>query len=246
MPPKLGARRRGRPRRKVDAEMQTDPVPVEIVKPQTKRKHTVQARSLLPNRKKMKMVYSEVFPSTVVAADPSGAAFIWQWSGNGLSDPNVTGGGHLCLGMDQLYPFYNNYLVTKAKIVIEGSIVSSGANQLSIGSLNNGETPPTFPQEFNENAHFRTYIVDNQGKFKIKYTADVEKDLGLKKGVVSNDENYWGITVTSPTPASNPGYGNRIWLNLRSLTLSAQLQCQFTVTIVYFATFFAPKVLATS
>jgi len=247
MPHTNRKRNRGRlVRPRIDAGMQTDPVPVSIVKLHAKSGKSKKPRSLLPNKKAFKMVFSEVFPSVVVASDVSGSLFSWQYNANGMSDPNVTGGGHLPLGMDQLYPFYNNYYVKRAKIIIEGTMVSAGANQLSIGSLNNGETPPTWPQDYNEHAQFRTYNVDNQQKFKIKYTADVESDLGLKKGVVVNDANYWGTTVTSVDSAKNPAYGNRFWINLRSLTLSQQMQCQLSVTIIYYATFFGPKVLASS
>lgn len=80
---------------------------------------------LFPARTTRRLRYFE----SVTASMTAGALTAYVFSANGIYDPNITGGGHQCMGFDQIMLSYNHYIVTHAKITVTAT---------------NGASTPTF------------------------------------------------------------------------------------------------------
>lgn len=84
-----------------------------------------------PNRLFIKHKYAELFTLT----STTGSLATYQFSCNGMFDPNITGTGHQPMYFDELGAIYDHYTVVKsvAKFTITyGSTVNSGAITLTI------------------------------------------------------------------------------------------------------------------
>jgi len=81
-------------------------------------KRAVINRSLvvLGNGFPQKLVCTHRYRDQITLTSTSGVMATYQFSCNGLYDPNITGGGHQPLYFDQLTPLYNHYQVVGAKM----------------------------------------------------------------------------------------------------------------------------------
>lgn len=76
---------------------------------------TVVGRSLgFPNR----MVFKHRYVENISMSQVGGALFKYQYSANGMYDPNITGGGHQPMNFDNLTALYNHYTVIGSKIKV--------------------------------------------------------------------------------------------------------------------------------
>jgi len=63
-----------------------------------------------------KMMVTHRYCDQLTLTSTSGVMATYQWSCNGMYDPNRTGGGHQPILFDQLTPLYNHYQVVGSKI----------------------------------------------------------------------------------------------------------------------------------
>lgn len=86
--------------------------------------------------------YSEPLRMTTTA----GGIANYQYSTNGMYDPNITGVGHQPYYFDQIGSLYNHYCVIKSKIMVQliPVVASAGCQSLrAILSMSDGTTFPT-------------------------------------------------------------------------------------------------------
>jgi len=194
-------------------------------------------RSVLPSRIKTKLVYNNVFDVTQAMT----TNYQLELCANGMNDPIVTGpiSGHQPMGFDQLALFYNNYVVTGVKIVLEGNWYSAGTYYIGQSILNAGLTPYTSVESISEAKQCLSFIGSNQKPFKYTKNYDIGKELGVKKSTLRDESNYWGLM----TGTTNPPFGNRIHLFIKNLDDSEQVIFQLSLTLVYYCEVFNSNAL---
>jgi len=166
------------------------------------RKYTVpRIRSIVnmgigfPMRAQMVHKYVE----NVVLSSSSGGPAIYNWSCNGMYDPNITGTGHQPLYFDQMGTFYRHYTVIRSKLkatFIPGDTV---AFPFFVSCYLNDDTgsTPSVPLEFAEQTlcTWKPCAVNNNPLTITKYW-DARKTFG---GDPLSDANLTGTTSVNPT-----------------------------------------------
>lgn len=66
-----------------------------------------------------KMMVTHRYVDQITLTSTSGVMATYQWSCNGMYDPNSTGGGHQPFLFDQLTPLYNHYQVVGSKFKVK-------------------------------------------------------------------------------------------------------------------------------
>jgi len=194
-------------------------------------------RQFMPKRYMTKMVWSE---KTDVVTAVNTPWFI-LYSLNGLNDPNKTSGStHQPMGFDQMTPLYTNYLVTGVKVVFEGSNASAGGHSISVQVGTNGTGFKTDPAEINEYRQSYSIMTSNQAPWKFKKYFSNPAILGDKKTSYDTDK-YWGVSG-----ATNPQFGTELYFQIYNIDASEQINTQYTVTFVYYVTWFNPAIIAQS
>lgn len=79
-------------------------------------------RNFISNKKLCRLVYAETI---TLNASVGGGATEYNFSANGLYDPNISGTGHQPMGFDQLMEFYDHYTVIGSKIKVIFNPVTS-------------------------------------------------------------------------------------------------------------------------
>jgi len=196
-------------------------------------------RQLIPRRFSTKMVWSEKTDTVTAANTP---AFV-LYALNGMNDPNKTSGStHQPMGYDQMTVLYNNYVVTGVRVVFEGSHTAAGAHSISVQCGTQGTTFATDPSAINEYRQAYSLITSNQRPWKFSKYFSIASILGVKRSAIVDGADYWG-TLSS---ASNPSYGAELYWQIYNLDVSEQINTQWTVTFVYYVTFFNPNPIAQS
>lgn len=164
------------------------------------------------------------------------------YSGNGMNDPNKTSGStHQPMGFDQMNGLYINYLVTGVKVIIEGVHGAAGGHQVSIQAGTVGTSFATAADAINEYRQAYSIVTSNQRPWKFKKYFSNASVLGIKKSQYDEPE-YWGQTAGTV----NPTYGTELYMQIRNLDASEQINSQITVTFVYYVTFFNNQIIAQS
>ena len=176
------------------------------------------------------MVYSEVFDIIQAANTP----WFWKYSGNGLNDPNITGGGHQPMGFDQFNSLYINYVVTGVKLILEGVNTAAGGHQVSVQAGTNGLAFVTAPDAINEYRQAYSIMTSNQRPWKFKKYFSNPAILGIKRSTFLENSDYWGQS----TGTTNPSYGTQLYLQIANLDISEQIITSLSVTLVYYVTYF--------
>lgn len=211
----------------------------------SKASMTNRSRSLVPNRYNTKLVYSDFFTTTTLGG---GAISYTQWAMNGLYDPDLTGTGHQPMGFDQLCPtLYQSYLVTGCKMILEGRFVSPNLDTAPVvGNIIIGGVSPlstTLPSTLsvaNESRQYITVTRSDQSPFRIKKYFNVGKTLGIPSNRVKNEAQYSAHNSANPalTPFINVGFVN--------MDSALSVKVQWSITLVYYTTFFGPTTLVQS
>ena len=196
-------------------------------------------RQLIPKRFSTKMVWSEKTDTVTAVNTPS---FI-LYAINGMNDPNKTSGStHQTMGYDQMAVLYNNYVVTGVKVIFEGAPTAAGAHSISIQCGTQGSSFATDPSAINEYRQGYSLITSNQRPWRMSKYFSIASVLGVKPGTIVDNADYWGITSS----ASNPTFGAELYWQIYNLDASEQINTQWTVTFVYYVTFFNPVPIAQS
>ena len=196
-------------------------------------------RQLFPRRVSTKMIWSEVTDVVTAVNTP----YTIVYSINGMNDPNITvGSTHKPMGFNQMNPLYINYVVTGVKVIFEGSHTAAGGHQLSLQAGTNGLTFFTAPSAINEYRQAYSIMTSNQRPWRFSKYFSIASVLGVPRSTMLVDENYWGQTAGS----TNPPYGASMQFQIANIDSSEQINSQFTVTFVYYVTFFNNQVTSQS
>lgn len=195
-------------------------------------------RQLFPKRVSTKLMWSEVTDVVTAVNTP----WFMLYSGSGLNDPNKTSGStHQPMGFDQMNGLYINYLVTGVKVIIEGVHGAAGGHQVSIQAGTQGTTFVTAADAINEYRQAYSIMTSNQRPWKFRKYFSNPAILGLTRSQYDSPE-YWGQT----SGTTNPTYGTDLYLQIRNVDASEQINSQVTVTFVFYVTYFNNQIIAQS
>lgn len=202
------------------------------------------SRSVIANRYKTKMVYSDAYD-----IQTSAGAIAWtQFRINGLYDPDITYTGHQPMGFDQLCPtLYGRYVVTGCKVKIEGRFRTGNLDTNPVtGNLIVGAQPvanvllPANLSASNESRQFYTITRTDQDSVIFTKYFDIAKEHGVSKQVVLNEENFSGTSVADPQKT--------LVLSVGHVNTNQTVVCNFnyTITLVFYVQFYSPVALVQS
>lgn len=194
-------------------------------------------RSIIANRYRTKLMYSDFFTLST-----PGTGILWhQFNMNSLFKPDFTNAGHQPRGFDQLMTLFQSYIVTGMKIKVEGRFLSSNLDtnpvvgNLILGYLTvNGGTLPTDMTDASESRNYITVTRGDQTAFNVSKYFDVARCSGIPRSRVFNDVQYTGTVSTSPAvvPLVNLGFVG--------MNSSIAIGVYYNVTIQYYVTFQSP------
>lgn len=166
--------------------------------PMTKQLTTVKMGAGLPK----KVVVTHKYSEYVQLYNAAGATQHYQFSCNGMYDPNVTGGGHQPLYFDQFVALYNHYTVIGSKITFK--IAQNNVNQfttkVALWINDDSTTVPTY-EALSEQAGSKELIVP-AGSTDV-YTRTLQwsakKSFG---GAILGNALFRGNATSNPTEQS--------------------------------------------
>lgn len=86
--------------------------------------------SIVPDVFRTELTYSDVF---TVGPSTNEILGVQVFSAGGLYDPDITGSGHQPCGFDQLMTFYDHYVVTHARIEVQGFVLGASNVEYILG-----------------------------------------------------------------------------------------------------------------
>lgn len=99
-------------------------------------KRTKRMPVLWPTRKAVRLNYAEHFDANTLVG---GIVVQYNYSANGIFDPNITGGGHQPKGFDQVMSNYDHYVVVGTKISVE--FVNKTEHPIRVGIMLRDSAP---------------------------------------------------------------------------------------------------------
>lgn len=200
------------------------------------------SRSLVPNRYRTKLVYSQVYNTST-----NGVGILWnQWAMNGLYDPDLTSTGHQPMGFDQLCPtLYSTYAVRGCKVVLEGRFRTGNPSNEFVGNIIIGGTAtgvslPSSIDTANESRQYFTFTRDDSKHFRVSKYFDVAKVVGVPRNKIITEVTYAG------TNSNNPAATHLVNIGFIGMVPSFVVNIQYTITLVYYVDFYAPTILTSS
>jgi len=199
-------------------------------------------RSLISDRYATKMIYSDLYNPSNVAS-----TITWtQFRLGGMQDPDYLIGGHRPMGWNQLTILYGRYIVTGAKVTIEGRFRSSNMDTNPIcANLLIGATPlanmvlPPNVWTANESRQYWTRTYSDQEAVRFSKYFDLAKINGCTRSQYMNEENYSGTSTSDPQ--------KNTLLNIGFVPTGTEVtNFQHTVTITYYVTWYSPNYVAPS
>lgn len=189
------------------------------------------------------LYYEQDFKST----HATGAKQDYFFFANSLFDPNATGTGHQPIGFDQMMLFYEHYVVTRARILVE---FLNDDNPAKVGVyLSPDAVASTDVSKAVENGLMKVRVIDSdvagggtgQRMTRMELDVDIRKYLGRRSEQdLLDDSELRGGATSSPTEGVY--FGVTTW----GFPVGIQMTVWFAVTIAFDAWFFEPRKLASS
>lgn len=172
----------------------------------------------------------------LIAGSAAGSASVYNFTANGLYDPNITGVGHQPRNFDQLMGFYDHYIVKGSKMIARFS--HEEADPIVVGilqrdSASTGTLSPTDILEYPKARFVTIPGVNSNSVATVVSKCSVSKFLGRK---VMGDPDLKGSTAANPT--EQVYFQIVIWKPNNS-AWTGNVACD--VTIDYATTFVEPK-----
>jgi len=147
-----------------------------------------------------KMLMTHKYVSTIPLSSPVGALINYNFTANGMYDPDLTGGGHQPMYFDQMSALYNHYVVIGSKIRVT---VPSSDNDYMIGVYNNDDTALVVSSwtALNEQSLATSKMVPT----KATYPTIVQNKWSAKKyfgGSIMSNTDLQGTPTSNPTEAT--------------------------------------------
>lgn len=197
-----------------------------------------------PSRLKVKLVFEEHYDMNATTVSALGRIY----SMNSPYDPIVATGGGVCSGFSQWAGIYTKYHCSGCKVSIQGICTSNNTNGLRMGmhAIGSAESQPADVEVFDWLSETKggvskmiPYYVTGQdfNKYFFKKYFNVKWVEGKK---YLEADNYDGLTngdpSLQPTIYVGAGYQNS----------SGNFSLNYDIKIVYYVTFYAPKIAADS
>jgi len=163
---------------------------------------TVVPRNILRTKTGLpsKLLVVHRYSESVAPTSTTGVPFTYQFSCNGMFDPNITGTGHQPYEFDQLNGIYNHYTVLKSKITVWiGTEHANQAQQSLTGVYIEDDTTVTPAATYGalceqSTGKWKPYVVTNQpNKFVIFW--DAKKAFG---GDILDNDDLQGTGAANP------------------------------------------------
>ena len=126
-------------------------------------------------------IYATKFTINPPAAGLTGA---YQFTLNGLFDPDITGVGHQPVNFDQVALMFERYHVTRAEV--KASVIASGSQQLAGITVSRDVTIPSAFEVFTENGLTQWGHVDNAASGQAVKEFTMSVDLASMWGMTPN------------------------------------------------------------
>lgn len=154
---------------------------------------------LFPVRKYVKQQL--YYDSNIILTSSIGSLALYNFSANGIYDPNITGTGHQPIGFDQMMSMYEQYTVIRSRIKV--TFVSGAEPGRVAISLSPDATSPTNISTAMENGLLTTTTVTgtDSGQHRVKsltLTCDVPKYFGKPFNSVLADSTMTGTIASNP------------------------------------------------
>lgn len=180
------------------------------------------------------------YEEPIVLNCPSGTMGNYQFSLNGLYDPNITGTGHQPMYFDQYTALYDHYCVIGAKATVRGFINPGGANaQVAILINDDTSTTGSSLDSIGEQSQACYTLANplNTKPFTLTKKWSAKKFFG--KDVLAN-------TDLQGTASSNPTEQSYLNVCCQALDKASTCALQFTIMIKYIVVFKELKDMAQS
>lgn len=184
----------------------------------------------------LKQVKTLRYADLISVTSTTGIKGVYNFSANGLFDPDITGTGHQPMFFDQMMAIYNHYAVIGAKIEIRGVPGSSNTSPMSvILNLNDDTTAATGDinavQEQSLSSRLKICHVGETNPFRLVKKYSSKKVWG--KGIMANGDLH-GDATANPLEQT---YFQIVVQTVGATTTSISFQ----VLITYIAVFFELK-----
>lgn len=157
-----------------------------------------------------------------------GAMQVYQFSANGLYDPNITGTGHQPMFFDQLGALYDHYVVKASRYKV--TVQNRGSTFVKLGLFLNDDSSvtPASPEAVAEQASGKFYLLDQSGteKGRAYLTCGYDAAATFGPGILANN-------VLEGTPAANPSESAVFTLVAQAWDLSTAWTVILDVTVEY-------------
>jgi hypothetical protein len=172
----------------------------------------------------------------------------YQFRLNSLYDPDLTSTGHQPMGYDQLTALYNQWVVTRCRVIVNAimltdpAYVSGSAGMLAMYGVANDSSVPTTPSQLIEN-HQPSYstVSGFQNYCRLVRTFDLPRMFGLSQTQYTADDTFYGQISANPS--------KNAYLNLAYFTLGIpnSLSATFRVDVtIEFEAYFKQAFTLTS
>lgn len=166
-------------------------------KRQYRRKGPSTVMGPLSNRLKTTMIYHDSFTLDVGAA---GTPAIYQFTANGLYDPNITGVGHQPRGFDQLTPLYDHYVVIGCKLTVTAQNTDTGNANILAMLVKDNTTALLSDNDILENRYvkYTTLAPEGSGPNTKSMTIKVNPNKFLGRSKPLADSELKGSSSANP------------------------------------------------
>jgi len=148
--------------------------------------------------KKLQMTHK--YNGSISLAGIAGAFVSWNFSCNGMYDPDQTGVGHQPMYFDQLTALYDHYCVIGSKAVFNIIPTNSSYGSAAMGVFINDDTtvtPTSFPTAIEQSNGTHRFVAFNNTK-PISFTANWSAKRNFGAAVLANTE-LQGTASANPT-----------------------------------------------
>lgn len=189
----------------------------------------------------------QLYYEPYVVLQPSiGSLAIYNFSANGIYDPNRSGTGHQPIGFDTMMTLYEQFTVMRSHIKI--TVINSGTDACRVALYLNPDTTASSITATMENGLLDSKVLAGSGETggqhrmkTLELTCDIPKYFGKTfNGILSDPQMYGTI---SADPGEQVYYTIAAW---DPFTTAAEAIVSFDVTITYDVMYWEPKKLTSS
>lgn len=187
-------------------------------------------KSLMPDRKYCSLVWT----SALIDQSPTTIINWTQIIGGGMFDPlNLGGSPHQPMGFDQLANFYSRYRVNAVKIMIEGSVMTTGQTVCLLTGFSDDVSLPASLTQSKEQKSYQCKLLNSERPFKYTRYIPLNVIHARTKQQYQMEDNYVGVLQSSG--GTNPADSAYINVGLINLDETTSTRIIYRLTIIFYA-----------